>query len=315
MAENKICGRFAPSPSGRMHLGNIFCALLAWLSARAQNGNMLLRIEDLDTSRCTEEKARVLMDDLLWLGLDWDYGAAPDKPADEYYQSRRSGIYKKFFDRLNAEGLIYPCFCSRAELHAASAPHASDGHFVYPGTCRRLTAAKRAAKMAGAHKCAWRICVPDETIRFCDLHYGAQNLNLAREWGDFIVRRSDGIYAYQLAVVTDDALMGVTEVIRGSDLLTSSAPQLYLYKQLGFTPPKFGHLPLLTAPDGRRLAKRDLDLDMGALRQRYKTPEAVTGKLAFMAGLTKTAEPIKAAELIPLFDWQKIPEQNIVVNA
>lgn len=315
MAENKICGRFAPSPSGRMHLGNIFCALLAWLSARAQNGNMLLRIEDLDTSRCTEEKARVLMDDLLWLGLDWDYGAAPDKPADEYYQSRRSGIYKKFFDRLDAEGLIYPCFCSRAELHAASAPHASDGHFVYPGTCRRLTAAQRAAKMAGAHKCAWRICVPDETIVFSDLHYGVQSLNLAREWGDFIVRRSDGIYAYQLAVVTDDALMGVTEVIRGSDLLTSSAPQLYLYKQLGFTPPKFGHLPLLTAPDGRRLAKRDLDLDMGALRQRYKTPEAVTGKLAFMAGLTETAEPIKAAELIPLFDWQKIPEQNIVVNA
>lgn len=315
MAENKICGRFAPSPSGRMHLGNIFCALLAWLSARAQNGNMLLRIEDLDTSRCTEEKARVLMDDLLWLRLDWDYGAAPDKPADEYYQSRRSGIYKNFFDRLDAEGLIYPCFCSRAELHAASAPHASDGHFVYPGTCRRLTAAQRAAKMAGAHKCAWRICVPDETIVFSDLHYGVQSLNLAREWGDFIVRRSDGIYAYQLAVVTDDALMGVTEVIRGSDLLTSSAPQLYLYKQLGFTPPKFGHLPLLIAPDGRRLAKRDLDLDMGALRQRYKTPEAITGKLAFMAGLTETAEPIKAAELIPLFDWQKIPKQNIVVNA
>lgn len=314
MAENKICGRFAPSPSGRMHLGNIFCALLAWLSARAQNGNMLLRIEDLDTSRCTEEKARVLMDDLLWLGLNWDYGAAPNKPPDEYYQSRRSGIYKKFFDRLDAEGLIYPCFCSRAELHAASAPHASDGHFVYPGTCRRLTAAQRAAKMAGAHKCAWRICVPDETIVFSDLHYGAQSLNLAREWGDFIVRRSDGIYAYQLAVVTDDALMGITEVIRGSDLLTSSAPQLYLYKQLGFTPPKFGHLPLLTAPDGRRLAKRDLDLDMGALRQTYKTPEAVTGKLAFMAGLTETAEPIKAAELIPLFDWQKIPQQNIVVN-
>lgn len=314
MAENKICGRFAPSPSGRMHLGNIFCALLAWLSARAQNGNMLLRIEDLDTSRCTEEKARVLMNDLLWLGLDWDYGAAPDKPADEYYQSWRSGIYKNFFDRLDAEGLIYPCFCSRAELHAASAPHASDGHFVYPGTCRRLTAAQRAAKMAGAHKCAWRICAPDETIVFSDLHYGTQSLNLAREWGDFIVRRSDGIYAYQLAVVIDDALMGVTEVIRGSDLLTSSAPQLYIYKQLGFTPPQFGHLPLLTATDGRRLAKRDLDLDMGTLRQTYKTPEAVTGKLAFMAGLTETAEPIKAAELIPLFDWQKIPKQNIVVK-
>ena len=295
MAENKICGRFAPSPSGRMHLGNIFCALLAWLSARSQNGNMLLRIEDLDTSRCTEEKARVLMDDLLWLGLDWDYGAAPDKPADEYYQSRRSGIYKKYFDELTAQDLIYPCFCSRAELHAASAPHASDGHFVYPGS-------------------AWRIKVPGADVTFDDLHYGRQNLNLAREWGDFIVRRSDGIYAYQLAVVIDDALMGVTEVIRGSDLLTSTAPQLYLYKQLGFNAPQFGHLPLLTAPDGRRLAKRDLDLDMGALRQHYKTPETVIGKLAYLAGLLEKEEPIKAAELIPMFNWQKLPKENIVVK-
>lgn len=314
MAENKICGRFAPSPSGRMHLGNIFCALLAWLSARAQNGNMLLRIEDLDTSRCTEEKAHVLMDDLLWLGLDWDYGAAPGKPADEFYQSRRSGIYKTFFDNLSSKDLIYPCFCSRAELHAASAPHASDGHFVYPGTCRKLSTEQRIAKIENAHKCSWRIKVPDANICFNDLHYGAQNLNLAKEWGDFIVRRSDGIYAYQLAVVIDDALMGVTEVIRGHDLLTSTAPQLYLYKLLGFTPPQFGHLPLLTAPDGRRLAKRDMDLDMGALRAHYKTPERVIGKLAYLSGLTYTAEPVKAAELISVFNWQKISQQNIIVE-
>ena len=310
MLKHTVCGRFAPSPSGRMHLGNIFCALLAWLSARAQNGNMLLRIEDLDTSRCTEEKAKVLMDDLLWLGLDWDYGAAPGKPADEFYQSRRSGIYKKYFDALAAQDLIYPCFCTRAELHAASAPHASDGHFVYPGTCRRLTAAQRAAKLAGAHKCAWRIKVPDETLTFNDLHYGTQGLNLAREWGDFIVRRSDGIYAYQLAVVIDDALMGVTEVIRGSDLLSSTAPQLYLYKLLGFTPPQFGHLPLLTAADGRRLAKRDMDLDMGALRSKF-SPQQVLGQLAFLAGLLERPEAITAKELIPLFSWEKIPQNNI----
>ena len=155
MAENKICGRFAPSPSGRMHLGNIFCALLAWLSARSQNGNMLLRIEDLDTSRCTEEKARVLMDDLLWLGLDWDYGAAPDKPADEYYQSRRSGIYKKYFDELTAQDLIYPCFCSRAELHAASAPHASVNLplLLQPrrAACRQRTARQRRAFCVPRH--------------------------------------------------------------------------------------------------------------------------------------------------------------------
>lgn len=312
MAKAKICGRFAPSPSGRMHLGNIFCALLAWLSARSQNGNMLLRIEDLDTSRCTAEKACVLIDDLLWLGLDWDFGAAPNAAPDEFYQSRRSGIYKKFFDKLAAQDLVYPCFCSRAELHAASAPHASDGHFVYPGTCRRLTPAERSAKLPNC-KHAWRLKVPDADIAFTDLHYGRQSVNLAREWGDFIVRRSDGIYAYQLAVVIDDALMGVTEVIRGSDLLSSTAPQLYLYNLLGFTPPQFGHLPLLTAPDGRRLAKRDLDLDMGALRRRF-TPEEVIGRLAFLAGLLEREEPVKAAELIPLFDWRKIPKNNIVVN-
>ncbi len=310
MAAKKICGRFAPSPSGRMHLGNIFCALLAWLSARSQNGSMLLRIEDLDTSRCTEEKARILMDDLLWLGLDWDSGAAPDGPAGKFYQSRRSEIYKSFFDKLSAQDLIYPCFCTRAELHAASAPHASDGHFVYPGTCRVLTQQQRQNKLQ-RQKCAWRIKTPDETISFDDRHYGRQSLNLAREWGDFIVRRSDGIYAYQLAVTIDDALMGVTEVIRGRDLLSSTAPQMYLYSLLGFKPPQFGHLPLLTAADGRRLAKRDLDLDMGTLRQNY-SPEEVTGKLAFMAGLLPKAEPVKPVELVPLFDWQKIPKADII---
>ncbi len=310
MAAKKICGRFAPSPSGRMHLGNIFCALLAWLSARSQNGSMLLRIEDLDTSRCTEEKARILMDDLLWLGLDWDSGAAPGGPAGKFYQSRRSEIYKSFFDKLSAQDLIYPCFCTRSELHAASAPHASDGHFVYPGTCRVLTQQQRQNKLQ-RQKCAWRIKTPDETISFDDRHYGRQSLNLAREWGDFIVRRSDGIYAYQLAVTIDDALMGVTEVIRGRDLLSSTAPQMYLYSLLGFKPPQFGHLPLLTAADGRRLAKRDLDLDMGALRQNY-SPEEVTGKLAFMAGLLPKAEPVKPVELVPLFDWQKIPKADII---
>lgn len=312
MADAKICGRFAPSPSGRMHLGNIFCALLAWLSARAQNGSMLLRIEDLDTSRCTEEKARLLMDDLLWLGLDWDSGAFPGKAPGEFYQSRRSGIYKEFFEKLSAQNLIYPCFCSRAELHAASAPHTSDGQFIYPGTCRNLTEDERRSKMQ-SHKHSWRIKVPDETITFNDRHYGRQSLNIAREWGDFIVRRSDGIYAYQLAVVIDDALMGVTEVIRGCDLLSSSAPQLYLYRLLGFKPPQFGHLPLLTAPDGRRLAKRDMDLDMGALRSRY-TPEEVIGWLAFLAGLIDKEEPVKAADLLLLFDWQKIPKENITVT-
>lgn len=313
MTKAKVRGRFAPSPSGRMHLGNIFCALLAWLSARAQAGEMLLRIEDLDTSRCTAEKARVLMDDLIWLGLDWDLGAAAGGGTPDFYQSSRSAVYQKYFEQLAGKGLLYPCFCTRAELHAASAPHASDGHFIYSGACRSLSAAERAAKIA-AQKHAWRVQVPDEALAFTDLHYGPQQGNLASVWGDFIIRRSDGIYAYQLAVVIDDALMGVTEVVRGNDLLSSTLPQLYLYRTLGFTPPQFGHLPLLTAPDGRRLAKRDLDLDMGALRSRYQTPQPLIGKLAHLAGLIDRPEPITARELIPLFSWGKIPKANITVQ-
>ena len=299
-------GRYAPSPSGRMHLGNLMCCLLAWLSAKSKGGQVLLRIEDLDTQRCPRSYADAIVDDLAWLGL------AADGPTPPVYQSDRSEIYQRYFDELSRRGLVYPCFCSRAELHAASAPHTSDGQFIYPGTCRNLTEDERRSKMQ-SHKHSWRIKVPDETITFNDRHYGKQSLNLAREWGDFIVRRSDGIYAYQLAVVIDDALMGVTEVIRGRDLLSSSAPQLYLYRLLGFKPPQFGHLPLLTAPDGRRLAKRDMDLDMGALRSQY-TPEEVTGRLAFLAGLIDKEEPVKAAELLPLFDWQKIPKENITVT-
>ena len=237
-------GRYAPSPSGRMHLGNLMCCLLAWLSAKSKGGQVLLRIEDLDTQRCPRSYADAIVDDLAWLGL------AADGPTPPVYQSDRSEIYQRYFDELSRRGLVYPCFCSRSQLHAASAPHRSDGQVIYAGTCRGLTPAE-IAERSKTRAPAWRVQVPDEVIAFEDGHMGHYEENLARDCGDFFLRRADGVFAYQLAVVVDDALMGVDEVVRGSDLLSSTPRQLWLYRELGLTPPKFYHLPLLLASDGR----------------------------------------------------------------
>ena len=247
-------GRYAPSPSGRMHLGNLLCCLLAWLSAKSQGGQVLLRIEDLDTLRCPRVYADAIIDDLQWLGL------AADGPEPPLYQSERSEIYQYYYNKLADRGLVYPCFCSRSQLHAASAPHRSDGQVVYAGTCRNLTP-EQVAEKAKTRAPAWRVQVPDEVIGFTDGHMGYYAENLARDCGDFYLRRADGVFAYQLAVVVDDALMGVTEVVRGSDLLSSTPRQLWLYRELGLTAPRFYHLPLLLAADGRRLSKRDGDTE------------------------------------------------------
>ena len=302
-------GRFAPSPSGRMHLGNLFSALLAWLDARSAGGTLVFRTEDLDPDRCTAERARQVMDDLRWLGLDWDEGGG----EPEYSQSVRSGYYADAFRRLEELGLIYPCYCTRAERLAASAPHRSDGAAVYSGRCVHLTAAERAAFEAMGRRPAYRVRVPDKTVTVDDLHMGLYAENLRRDCGDFIVRRSDGVWAYQLAVVVDDALMGVTRVVRGSDLLSSAPRQAWLHRTLGYEPPEFCHVPLLLAPDGRRLSKRDGDLDMGALRQRY-TPEELTGLLAHWAGLLPAPEPVRPRELIADFNWAKVPKNDIYVT-
>ena len=293
-------GRVAPTPSGRMHLGNAFTALLAWLSARSQGGRIVLRIEDLDPARCRPAYARQLREDLTWLGLDWDQEMPP--------QSARSAVYAEYFDQLDRRGLLYPCYCSRGQLHAASAPHASDGRVIYAGACRDLTPAQRAE----IHKApAWRIRVPDETIPFSDRVFGPTAQNLQKECGDFILRRADGVYAYQLAVVCDDALAGVTEVVRGCDLLPATPPQLYLMRLLGFPAPRYAHVPLLTDETGRRLSKRDGDLDFAALRQRWRAPQ-LTGYLACAAGLLPAPEPVTPAELIAEFDWQRIPRRPAI---
>lgn len=292
-----MVGRFAPTPSGRMHLGNIFSALLAWLSVRSQGGELLLRIEDLDTLRCTVENADILKDDLRWLGLTWDRETAP--------QRARSARYEEVLAALGEAGHVFPCWCTRGDLkNAPNAPHASDGHPIYPGTCRELSAEERSARAAKKPP-LYRLHVPDEYISFTDGNYGTQGENLARDCGDFILRRADGVFAYQLAVVVDDMDNGVTEVVRGSDLLGSTPRQLYLYRLLEAAPPHYYHVPLLTAPDGRRLSKRDQDLDMGILRQKHR-PEDLLGALAHAAGLLDRKEACSAAELIPLFDWKRV---------
>ena len=297
-----MTGRFAPSPSGRMHLGNVFSAMLAWLSVRSQNGEMVLRIEDLDPDRCKPAYAETLKEDLRWLGLDWDREQTP--------QSQRTAAYAQVFERLADLGLVYPCYCTRGELHAASAPHASDGRVLYAGTCRDLTDAQRAEK---TKKPAWRLVVPEREYRFTDGLQGDFSENLAKECGDFIIRRADGVYAYQLAVVTDDAAGGVTQVVRGMDLLDSTPRQLYLYELLGRQVPAFYHVPLLTAPDGRRLSKREKDLDLGALRLTH-TPEQLLGKLAYLAGILDAPEPASARELAQIFDWNRVKTEPIVMD-
>ena len=297
-----IVGRFAPSPSGRMHLGNLFSALLAWLSVRHAGGTMVLRIEDLDPERCRPEYAAQLKEDLLWLDLDWDVEQMP--------QSRKGGDYAAAFAKLEARGLIYPCYCSRAQLHAASAPHASDGQHIYPGTCRHLTDAQRAAM---TKRPAWRLIVPDVDISFTDGLQGVYTENLACDCGDFILRRADGVYAYQLAVVYDDAEAGVTQVVRGRDLLSSVPRQMYLQQLLGYKTPDYYHVPLLIAPDGRRLSKRERDLDMARLRAAY-TPGQVIGLLAQLAGLRPTAESVLPEQLVRDFSWNCVRREDVCVQ-
>lgn len=304
-----IRGRFAPTPSGRMHLGNLLAALLAWLDARSGGGELVLRIEDLDTQRTSRLFAAQLLDDLRWLGLDWDQGGL----EPDYRQSRRTACYEEAFRLLEERGLIYPCYCSRTERMAASAPHREDGAVVYSGRCFRLTAAERAELERRGRRPAWRVRCPDLSVTVEDGNCGTYTENLARDCGDFIVRRSDGVFAYQLAVVVDDALMGVNHVVRGRDLLCSAPRQAWLHEVLGYPPPRFFHTPLLLAPDGRRLAKRDHDLDMGALRERY-SPGELTGLLAWYAGLVDRPEKVTAAELVPLFSWAKVPKNDVVVG-
>ncbi len=297
-----VVGRFAPTPSGRMHLGNVFSALMAWASVRSQGGEMVLRMEDLDTQRTSPEFAEILRRDLMWLGLDYDRETPP--------QSRRSDAYDRYFSLLEEKGLLYPCYCTRSQLHSVNAPHLSDGTYVYPGTCRGLTPAQRRAIPRAP---AWRVMVPDRLWQVEDLVQGHYELNLAQDCGDMVVRRADGVYVYQLAVTVDDGETGVTEVVRGMDLLSSAPRQMYLQELFGFPHPRYAHVPMLLAPDGRRLSKRDRDLDLGEL-QKHCCPEEIIGSLAFAAGLIDRNVPLSARELAAEFTWAKLRGDSIFLK-
>lgn len=280
-----------------MHLGNVWAALLSWLSCRAAGGKWLVRIEDLDPQRSRPEYARMIMDDLRWLGLPHDEGGLDGD--GRYCQSARHQYYCAALNRLSAAGLTYPCYCTRADILATQAPHRSDNRVVYAGTCR-------GKEPRPGQPAATRLIIPDHEVTFNDGVYGVQALNPAHLAGDIVLQRADGAWAYQLAVVVDDADMDVTEVVRGVDLLPSAATQIVLYRMLGLRPPHFAHVPLLVNDAGQRLSKRDGAMAMDALRLRC-TPEQIVGALAYAAGITDRPGLYTPQQLLPLFRLEKIP--------
>jgi len=306
--DQNVTGRFAPSPSGYMHMGNLLAMLLAWLDVRARNGRLLFRMEDLDPARSKPEYVAALPRDLRWLGLDWDEGY----PDPGYAQSGRTALYEDAFRLLEDRDLVYPCWCTRAErLAAASAPHPGEAVGDPGCPCARLTRRERAELAAAGRKPAWKLRVPDETVTVEDGHYGACSQNLAREGGDFIVRRRDGVFAYQLAVSVDDMLMGVTRVVRGRALLSSAPRQAWLIRTQGGTPPAYCHAPLLVS-GGEKMSKRLGSRSTEALREAL-SPEELTGRLAHLCGLIDRDEPLAPRELIAGFSWSRVCREDIVL--
>jgi glutamyl-tRNA synthetase len=334
-----------------MHLGNIFGALLSWLSAKSSGGRWLLRIEDLDPQRSRREYGELLMDDLHWLGLEWD--------GTPIYQSSRTDIYSAYLERLRKQGMVYECHRTRADLLSTMAPHESDGRVVvhrdsptqsptqsptpaipegdsstpalpkgrenYPGktglsgtaensgNSRLSGTAGNSGKTGAASPGALRLEVPHKKVSITDGHYGPLTVDLYEQVGDFVVRRKDGAYAYQLAVVVDDALTGVTEVVRGRDLLLSAPQQTFLAKLLDLPAPRYFHFPLLINEAGQRLSKRDKSLDMGILRYKYRAQEII-GYLGHLAGLQPKPTPMTPQQLLPLFSWDLVPREDITVK-
>lgn len=366
---SRVVGRLAPSPTGRMHVGNAYAALAAWLAARAAGGRIALRIEDIDAPRVVPDADRWIMDDLAWLGLDWD-----GKPV---YQSQRLDLYEEVLRSLRsltfdggiradegagesagggvsegigegvaeraATALVYPCFCSRAEIRAASAPNEGDGFLIYPGTCRHMGERERRTRLGRGDRHSWRIAVPergiaDAVVRFDDRVFGPQRFDLSRQVGDVVVHRSDGLFAYQLAVTVDDLAMGVSQIVRGRDLLRSTAIQLWIRRWLfesgfargmaeggvqaaddgGIMPrvgsdpanPEFAHVPLIDAADGRRMAKRLNSLDLGTLRERGIDPREVVGFCAWLLRIIDEPRPMTPTELVPLFAWDGLVQDH-----
>lgn len=295
LSSEPVVGRFAPSPTGRMHAGNIFAALVSWLVVKSQGGRMVLRIEDLDRDRSKAAYIDDVQRDFEALGLFWDEGP--------YFQHDRDEAYAAAFARLEAAGLVYPCFCTRADLHAASAPHRGE-KLVYPGTCRGLTAEESQVRRASGRTPAWRLAVDDRVVALEDIVQGPYEQRLDRDCGDFLIRRSDGAFAYQLAVVVDDAAQGITSVVRGVDLLCSTPQQMYLQDLLGLPHPTYGHIPLLVGEANRRLSKRDRDAALDELLVRFGSSEGVIGHIAGITGLAPTTDPATPEELLRDFSLE-----------
>jgi glutamyl-tRNA synthetase len=299
-----VIGRLAPSPTGAQHVGNARTYLIAWLAARSQRGRVVLRIEDIDSPRVKPGAVQGALEDLRWLGLDWDEGPI--------FQTDRLALYESALRVLQGKELVYPCTCSRSDVEqAASAPHAEHEGPAYPGTCAQRTVAD-AAKL-GDRPFAWRFRVKSEMVEYVDGFRGPTQVRLREIGDDFVVWKSAGTPAYQLAVVVDDAAQQVTEVIRGDDLVPSTPRQLLLYESLGIAPPRFIHVPLVVGSDGRRLAKRHGDTRLASLRGAGVGPEALLGLLAWSCGWIDKPEPISAQELIPLFRLEAIPPETFVL--
>ena len=303
-----VVGRFAPSPSGYLHLGNLLAMLLAWLDCRSRGGELVFRMEDLDPQRSRPEYACAIAEDLRWLGLDWDRGW----PEPAYAQSKRTALYEEAFEALRRAELVYPCWCSRAErLAAASAPHPGEAQRDLGCRCRELSRREREALLESGRRPAWKLRCPDRAVSLEDGHYGPVTRNLARDDGDCILRRADGVFAYQLAVSVDDSLMGVTRVVRGRDLLSSAPRQKWLIEVLGGVAPAYCHAPLLVS-EGGKLSKRGGSLSTQTLRQELR-PEALIGQLAALCGLIDRPEPLSARELLPLFSWEWVAHEDILI--
>jgi glutamyl-tRNA synthetase len=296
-----------------MHLGNVWAALMAWLSVRSGGGAMILRVEDLDPERSKPEFAAQLMKDLKWLGLDWDEGPDVGGKFSPYFQGQRSDQYEAAFHQLVEQGHAYPCFCTREERAAASAPHRGEMTGLYSDPCLELSTEAGKA-IQNNRRCTWRLRTHAESIVFTDLNFGCQRHRLNIERDHVVLKRSDGVFAYPLAVVADDGAMGVTQVVRGSDLLESTPVQLHLMDLLGYDRPVYGHVPLLVDEAGRRLSKRQKSLDLGRLSKAGWSAEGLIGFLAWRAGFIPEFEPLKACELVGGFAWETIGKADLVIS-
>lgn len=303
-------GRFAPSPTGYIHLGNVWTAFLAWLQVRQQKGTLILRIEDIDEQRSKPEYTQALLEDLAWLGLDWDEGPGKGGPYGPYIQQERYSLYEKALQELQAKHLLYPCYCSRARLQAIGAPHEGE-HRLYDGHCYGMPEEQRRQM---DRKPSWRVHVPHVSVSFTDGSYGLFSDYLPRVCGDFVVRRADGLYAYQLAVAVDDGSMGITHVLRGRDLLSSTAQQIWLMEVLGYTPPSYTHVPMLIDASGNRLSKRQQGITVRSLRDRGVQADAILSALALAGGLVSERRLYHKGELLRLCNFQTMTTHDIVLG-